>query len=168
MAKRKVEKTATLWLVALCLLLACFAQPDFYRVGIYANCDVLSRFAYPFFHANILHASVNAYCLLCIMFVYDVSWRMILLAYTVSVTVPVGLLGCTTPTVGLSGLVFFLFGSLSFSVVRKWYYQAWMVTCLTVGFFNPHTNALLHLWCYAVGFIVSLLNLPYKKGGRHD
>lgn len=165
MDKRKTEKTAVLALVGLVLALAVLTKPDFQRVGIYAGCGVLSRLAYPFFHAGFLHAALNAWCLLCIMFVYDVSWRMLLLAYAVAVSVPVGWLGCTAPTVGLSGVVFFLFGSLSFSVVRKWYYQAWMLTFLAAGFINPHTNGRLHLYCYAIGFTVALLNCPYRKGG---
>lgn len=167
MDKRQIEKTATLVLIAAVVALACFARPDFSRVGIYKGCGVLPRLAYPFFHAGLLHAVLNAWCLLCVVFVYDVSWRMMLLAYAAAVSVPALLLGGGAPTVGLSGVVFFLFGALSFSVARKLYYQAWMLAFLVLGFLHPHTNGALHLWCYAAGFLVALLNCPCRKGGGH-
>lgn len=169
MDSRKVEKTATLAIAAVVIALACLPSPDLQEVGIRQGCGLAPRLAYPFFHANVLHAALNVWCLLSVMFAYDVSWRMLLLAFIVAMTVPVGFLGCAAPTVGLSGVVFFLFGSLSFSVIRKWYYQTWMAAYLIAGFFLPGVAGRLHLWCYAVGFIVALLNRPYRKERRrHD
>ena len=86
--------------------------------------------------------------------------------YMIAVTVPVDTLGYFTtmdsPTVGLSGLVFALFGSISFEVLRKRYYQLWMLFYLVAGFLFPGINAVLHLWCYVLGLIMALLNKPVK------
>ena len=89
------------------------------------------------------------------------------MAYVIAVTVPVDTLGSfiniASPTVGLSAVVFVLFGSISFEVVRKWYYQGWMLLYLVVGFLFPNTNAWLHLYCYLAGLLVALLNKPVKS-----
>lgn len=87
-----------------------------------------------------------------------------LVAYLLAVTVPVDTLGgflpFDNPTVGLSGVVYVLFGSISFEVLRKRYYQCWMLFYIGIGFFMPNTNAWLHLYCYLCGFVVALLNKP--------
>ena len=85
-------------------------------------------------------------------------------AYLIAVTIPVDTLApflpFDNPTVGLSGVVYVLFGSISFDVLRKRYYQCWMLFYITVGFLIPNTNAWLHLYCYLCGLIVALLNKP--------
>ena len=143
-----------------------FHVDDWTRVGIFEGCSLGGRVLYPFFHAGLLHAALNAWCLLSIVFVHDISiWRT-LLAYVVAVTMPVDTLGSflslESPTVGLSGMVYFLFGSISLSVVRKGYFQSWMLFYLSIGFIMPNTNAWLHLYCYAAGLLVALLNNPIK------
>ncbi|UWG05609.1 MAG: Rhomboid family protein [Bacteriophage sp.] len=168
MDKKKVEKIASL-IVALVAFCLSFVQvTDWAAVGIYADCGLACRMLYPFFHANVLHAALNAWCLLSIVFIYDISlWRLIC-SYVVAVTVPVTTLSLwlggvfTTPTVGLSGMVFFLFASITFEVERKLYYQAWMLFYLAVGFILPNTSAWLHLYCYIVGLFFALLVKPVK------
>ena len=135
-----------------------------HSVGIYAHCPLSGRLLYPFFHASLLHASLNAWCLLSIVFIYDVSvWRM-LFAYVAAVAVPVDTLGSWlplgSPTVGLSGVVYVLLGSISFEVERKWYFQSWLLACIAAGFFMPNTNAWLHLYCYLCGLAAAFLNKP--------
>lgn len=152
-------------MAALVLGLSFVCVEDWHAVGIYAGCPLRCRLLYPFFHANLLHAALNAWALLSIVFIYDVSvWRM-LLAYVVAVSAPVGLMGLSAPTVGLSGAVYFLFGSLSFEVGRKWYWQAWMLFYLGIGFLFPNTNAWLHLYCYITGLAIALLNKPIEREG---
>lgn len=169
MDKRKKEKITALLISAVVVLLPLLVSPEWNEVGIYSGCRLQGRLLYSFFHANILHAVLNAWCLLSLVFVYDIScWRM-LLAYVIAVTVPVDTLSSfinmASPTVGLSAVVFVLFGSISFEVVRKWYYQGWMLLYLVVGFLFPNTNAWLHLYCYLAGLLVALLNKPVKS--RH-
>ena len=59
-------------------------------------------------------------------------------------------------------MVFALFGRISFEVKRKLYYQAWMIAYLVIGFLFPNVNAWIHLYCYAIGFAVALINKPIK------
>ena len=172
MDTRKMEKITALVISTIVVGLSFFKVWDWQTVGIYAGSDIAGRVLYPFFHANILHASLNSWSLLSMVFIYDIGiWRLVL-AYIIAVTIPVDTIECfigemTSPTVGLSGIVFVLFGSISFEVLRKQYYQLWMIFYLTAGFLFPHTNAILHLWCYMLGFLVALLNKPIIKKS-HD
>lgn len=169
MDKRKKEKITALLISAVVVLLPLLVSLEWNEVGIYSGCRLYGRLLYSFFHANILHAVLNAWCLLSLVFIYDISYWRMLLAYIIAVTVPVDILdsfiNMAAPTVGLSAVVFVLFGSISFEVVRKWYYQGWMLLYLVVGFLFPNTNAWLHLYCYLVGLLVALLNKPVKS--RH-
>ena len=153
--------------VALVVVCIAIAGPyDWQTVGIYDGCSLSGRAVYPFFHANVLHAALNAWALLSIVFLYDRTvWRL-LLAYIVAVTAPVGIMGMSAPTVGLSGVVYCLYGSLSFEVARKWYFQGWLLFYLAVGFFFPNTNAWLHVYCYAVGLLGGLLTKPISVRQR--
>lgn len=167
MGRRKMEKITALLIAVVVICLSLYNIEDWHSVGIYADCELRGRAIYPFFHANILHALLNAWCLLSLVFIYDIKIGRLLLAYIIAVTIPITALssivgGMVSPTVGLSGIVFALFGTISFEVVRKWYYQAWMISYLAIGFLFPNTNAWLHLYCYLVGFLVSLLNKPIK------
>ena len=141
MDTRKMEKITALVISTIVVGLSFFKVWDWQTVGIYAGSDIAGRVLYPFFHANILHASLNSWCLLSMVFIYDIGiWRLVL-AYIIAV----------------------IFGSISFEVLRKQYYQLWMIFYLTAGFLFPHTNAILHLWCYMLGFLVALLNKPIIK-----
>jgi len=170
--KEKIRGTkakATALLLTLCIvMLSIVGGSDWYLVGIYARASWMGRCLYPFFHANILHAVLNAWCFLCIIFIYNISIQRILLAYIVAITFPIDTFSCLLslpiiPTVGLSGIVFFLFGTISFEVGRRLYYQAWMLFYIVVGFFFPNTNAWLHLYCYLLGVVLSLLNYPIDR-----
>lgn len=163
MDKKKAGKISALIVAILVFILAIQCTQDWSAVGIYSGCGLSCRLLYPFYHANLLHAILNAWCLLSIVFIYDTSiWRLTL-AYIIAVTIP-SLFLSVIPTVGLSGVVFALFGSISFEVGRKLYYQLWMLAYLAIGFLFPNTNAWVHLYCYIVGLLVALLNKPVKLG----
>lgn len=163
MGERKMEKASVLAAGAVMLLLSLCKGIDWYSVGIYKGCPLSGHILYPFFHANLVHAALNLWCLLCVVFVYDVSFPRLLAGYVVAALAPVGVIGITTPTVGLSGVVYFLLGSISFEVLRRWYYQGWMAFFLLIGFFAPNTNAWIHLYCYACGVLWALLNKPFLR-----
>lgn len=161
MAKKKAAKAMSLLVSILVFSLSLPDMTDWYAVGIHTGCGLSCRMLYPFYHANLLHATLNAWCLLSVIFIYDISlWRFVL-SYIIAVTIPSFCLS-GIPTVGLSGVVFALFGSISFEVQRKAYYQLWMLAYLVLGFLFPNTNALIHLYCYLAGGVVALLNKPVK------
>ncbi|MEG2599571.1 MAG: rhomboid family intramembrane serine protease [Muribaculaceae bacterium] len=167
MDTRKNEKTTALIIVVLLIGLSLFCSADWNSVGIYAGCHLHSRLLYSLFHVNILHALLNAWCLLSLIFIYDISIGRLLISYGIAITIPIDTLGCvissmSVPTVGLSAVVFVLFGTISFEVQRKWYYQMWMSLYILVGFIFPNTNAWLHLYCYIAGLALALLNKPIK------
>lgn len=167
MDTRKVEKTAAV-VVALSVTALSFVHvADWSAVGICASCPLSNRLLYPFFHAGFLHALLNAWCLLSVVFIYDVSYLRMLFAYVAAVTVPVDTLGTflplDSPTVGLSGVVYVLFGTISFEVAHKRYYQLWMLFYIAVGFLFPNTNAWLHLYCYLCGLAFACLNKPINR-----
>ncbi len=163
MDKKKAAKAMSLLVSILVFCLSLQDMTDWYAVGIYTGCGLGCRMLYPFYHANVLHATLNAWCLLSVIFIYDISLWRFFLSYIIAVTIPSFCLS-GIPTVGLSGVVFALFGSISFEVQRKAYYQLWMLAYLVAGFLFPNTNALVHLYCYMVGGAVALLNKPVKIG----
>lgn len=118
MVRQKEAKNAALLTAVVILLMSFTYVPDWSAVGVAEGCPLAARLVYSFFHASPVHAVVNAWCLLCIVFLYDVSiWRL-LTAYIVAVAVP-GFLLSEVPTVGLSCVCYFLLGSLIFEVKRK-------------------------------------------------
>ena len=163
MDKKKAAKAMSLLVSILVFCLSLQDMTDWYAVGIYTGCGLDCRMLYPFYHANVLHATLNAWCLLSVIFIYDISLWRFFLSYIIVVTIPSFCLS-GIPTVGLSGVVFALFGSISFEVQRKAYYQLWMLAYLVAGFLFPNTNALVHLYCYMAGGAVALLNKPVKIG----
>ena len=66
MDTRKMEKITALVISTIVVGLSFFKVWDWQTVGIYAGSDIAGRVLYPFFHANILHASLNSWCLLSI------------------------------------------------------------------------------------------------------
>lgn len=166
--QRKKEKTTALLLAAVIVALSLTGFSCQYPFGICPGGTWTGRFLYPFFHASILHAVLNVWCLVCLVFVYDIKLSRILMAYLGAVTFPADALSQFLPipavqTVGLSGVVFFLFGSISFEVERRLYYLSWMLFYLAIGFLFPHTNGWLHLYCYLCGVILAVLNYPIVR-----
>lgn len=160
MDEKKTTRLTALIISVIIIGLSFIKIYDWHSVGIYQGCTLACRFIYPFFHANLMHALVNAWCLLSVVFVYDnISRLRIAFAYLVTISAPAFSL---EPTVGLSGVVYVLFGSISFEVGRRLYYQLWVLFYLCIGFFFPYTNAWLHLYCYACGVVAAILNKPLK------
>lgn len=172
MEKEKVEKVFALATSAisltLCLLRATgVLAVGFSAVGAYKDCPLPCRFLWVFFHTGFIHAVLNIWCLLALSFYYNTSLRSFLFAYAVCAAIPNFVLS-TTPVVGLSGMIFFLFGSLSFSVKRKLYWQSWMGAALLIGFFFPGSAAVVHLYCYVVGLLYAFLTTPFIKHHHHE
>ena len=154
-------------MAALIIALSFVPIQSWQSVGIYAGCPTANRFLYPLFHANLLHAALNSWCMLSVVFIYHTSIYRHAAAYLVAASTPVHTLSLLfpsmlVPTVGYSGVVFALFGSISFEVQRKVYYQLWMIFYLATGFLFPNTNACLHLYCYLAGLVIALFVKPIK------
>lgn len=131
-------------------------------MGVGAGCGLAPRVLHPFFHVGVAHAALNAWCLLSVAFVYGVTPRLLLLAWLSSALFPAAALGETAPVVGMSGMVFFLFASIFFRTARKKVYALWMAAYLAAGFVFPSVSGRLHLWCFALGFVYAVLNVPIR------
>lgn len=182
MVRGKEAKTAALVYVAVCIIVSAvvpFAfQNGLQTVGIGKDCSVLARFTYSFFHASLIHTLINCWCLLSIVFIYDVTLCSLAIAYITAVTFPIDTLcyvcgDCvaTAPTVGMSAVCFSLLGQIAFQVKRKLYYQAWVISFIAFGFVLPplcsvcgysiaYPNNILHIYCYVVGLLVGFFNSP--------
>lgn len=141
------------------IVMACTGGCHWHDWGAVSGCDIVRRLCYPWVHASLLHALVNAWCLMTAVFIYDISMGRLLTAYTIAVCVP-GFALSEVPTVGLSTVCYALMGSLSFEVRRKAYFQGWMIFYIGIGFLFPGVNAIIHVYGYVAGLIVGLLNAP--------
>ena len=178
MVRREKAKTAALVLTAVILLIYAVvpvaSASVLSSVALYDGCPFYAHLLYPFFHASLLHALLNCWALLILVFYYNIGiWKM-LLAYLIAVTVPVRLLCCVivaASTVGLSAVVFSLLGMASWLVRRKLYYHCWIACFIAMGYLLPYLcsvcgysvatpNNLLHIYCYVVGLMVGFLNSP--------
>lgn len=137
------------------------------QVGIVKGAALYTRLTYHFFHANLIHASLNAWCLLSLAFIYDITAWELLIAYAIASSYPIdticSLCGNTVsvlPTVGLSAICFALIGQVQYRVRRKLYYSTCVCAMIAIGFFFPNANALIHLYCYVVGLMVGFFNSP--------
>lgn len=181
MVRREKAKTAALVLTAVIMSISIICSLNGYavdNVGISKDTSVIARFAYSFFHASVVHALLNCWCLLSVVFIYNIPLSYIAIAYIIAVTYPVGtlcaLLGngaAPVPTVGLSAVCFALFGMVAFKVKRKLYFHTWVLSFIAVGFILPYLCSLcglsvatpdniLHIYCYVAGLIVGFLDSP--------
>lgn len=181
MVRREKAQAAALILTAACITSAIITYYCGIPNGVVAlskDCTILARLSYSFFHANLLHAIVNCWCLLSIVFIYDISVSDMMVSFLVAVTFPIGflydhlpLLASSTPTVGLSAVVYCLLAQVSFQCQRKMLFHCWVLSFIGSGFIVPYLfirhgidmavpNNLLHIYCYVVGLLVGFLNSP--------
>lgn len=144
--------TETKW-TALAIATAVLVLSPFDGDGIRVGCTWLARASYPLFHVNILHAICNAWCLITLVFYYDLHWWRLLAAYLIAISIPALLLSAT-PVVGLSGVCFALMGLCLPIVQRKLYFSAWVAAFLAVGVILPGVAWAVHLYCYVIGWLV--------------
>ena len=165
------EKTQAASLILTLLAFVLMLCPiDIRQWGISQGCTFWQRLAYPFLHASWLHVGLNCWCLLSIVFTRDIKPWQLIMAYIIAISYPVDLLSSTAQalspssplsTVGLSGFIFALLGTISLQS-RKWYLNIAIIgTFIAIGFLLPGINATLHLYCYLAGLLVSVLTTPY-------
>lgn len=160
---RRTEAKITALLVVGVSLILCFVDVPLEKVGICRDGDFYTRLTYHFFHVSLLHWFANAWCVLSLFFIYDMPLRSFLTSVAVASLIPMSLFptqAFVVPSVGLSGICFFLMGRVSLCVQRKVYYQVWLLSYLVIGFLFPGSNGWLHLYCYMSGVFVGFINKP--------
>lgn len=158
--KRRFAKAFTLTASALMLAGSFMGDGLWHELGAVKGCGIVERLCYPAVHASPLHALVNVWCLISVVFIHDITMWRLLIAYITAAAVPDFALSSEMPTVGLSTMCYALLGSLSWEVRRKIYFQAWMAFYIGVGFLFPNVNAMIHVYGYAAGLMVGFLNAP--------
>ena len=144
---------------------------------------LLCRLAYPFIHAHPLHAAVNGWVLLQLSFRTPLTLRRLLLAFVVAWSCPafiavwptartdlcVGTSAMVDPSamtalttapstvVGLSGVLYALFGMWMPHVARRLRYNAIVALWLAAGLCATSVAVGLHLYCYLLGILLSFL-----------
>lgn len=167
---KKISQAIILAFTVIALTLG-FVDVPADSVGLYEDAGLANRLLYPFFHVSFLHAAINCWCLLSIVFIYDITPMALLVSYLIAAFYPVNTLAflqtCPFPTLGASGVCYVLLGSISLSVIRKAYYQSCMALFIGLGFFfRDSVNAWLHLYCYLCGLVLAFLNTPVEQWRR--
>ena len=122
---------------------------------------LLCRLAYPFIHAHPLHAAVNGWVLLQLAFRTPLTLRRLLLAFVVAWSCPAFIAVWPTASsssiVGLSGVLYALFGMLMPRVANRLRYNAIVALWLAAGLCATSVAVGLHLYCYLLGILLSIL-----------
>lgn len=122
---------------------------------------LLCRLAYPFIHAHPLHTAVNGWVLLQLAFRTPLTLRRLLLAFVVAWSCPAFIAVWPTAgpstVVGLSGVLYALFGMWMLHVARRLRYNAIVALWLAAGLCTTSVAVGLHLYCYLLGILLSIL-----------
>lgn len=152
--EKKIAKGSTLLLV---LLMAPLLFMEAKPIGM--GMPFYHRFLYHFFHANLLHYMFNSWCLVSMVFAFDLPLVDILVAYLVATFVPIV---WSASAIGLSGMCFVLLGRCSFFAKDKRSYHSYIGLFLAIGLVVPTIAGFIHLYCYLVGIVYGLLIHPFK------
>lgn len=150
MRKDTSQKYTALIIGIFAIILALWQPMQWRMVGIYDNSPIWHRITYHFFHANILHAVINVWCMLACVFIAKLSWRQILMAFIIACFAPAEY---KIPTIGLSGVCYAMLGIISVYAKKQLAYHAYITFCiaLTWMFLADKVNNPLHLYCYLAG-----------------
>jgi len=159
------RKTKTLVLIYSLLLLVVYLATDsdtVVRMGLTSG-SWLGRLTYQHFHGSLLHLACNVWAMLSFTFIAHASWRKWLAAFIVSATYP---FTTDEPIIGLSGVIYCVAGMYALNprtlrgIAR---YNLLMMASLALGLLFPHVGVGIHVYCYAVGIVISFLNKPIIK-----
>lgn len=164
MLRRKKTKIASLLLIVLMIILM-FAPVSLYDVGVYRHCPMINRLTYNFFHANVVHLVLNAWCFLSCMFLADVPASLLIASFIIACTVPVY---SDIPTIGLSGVCFAMLGFIMLNARKKTSYNIYIaISILLPAVLLPGSiNNLAHAYCYAAAAILGWLFTLMRKHGK--
>lgn len=157
MAGEKVAKDASLVIVFVALALLVLPLDVRLGAGLTSgDAATWRRLGYMWLHVGVVHALLNVWCLLSVVFLFRVGVGMLLLAVGIAVSVPCFALA-DIPTLGLSGVCYALLGMVSWQVARKRRWHLWVVSFIVAGLLIPGVAVGVHVWCYAAGVVAGVL-----------
>ena len=134
--------------------------------------NVWGVFTYQFLHGSILHLAVNVVSLLLLFkpfkliygnrFNYDNGIVLFLIIYAGSV-ISALVSALAIPTVGASGMVFFILGAiLGFRPTKQQFINyIWIFLGVIVSAIAGHSNTLLHIVAFLIGVVFAILRIKY-------
>lgn len=124
---------------------------------------------YPFIHANPLHAAINGWVLIQIAWRTPIGMHHLILAFVIAWCCPAAVadFGMSTvlsgnSTVGMSGVVYALFGMLMPKVARPVRYNLVIALWLVIGALAGSTAVGVHGFCYLEGVFFEGLLKAWK------
>lgn len=130
-------------LVLAIALVRVFCPFSLHPFALYPACPPSNHFAYHFFHAGLMHALINVWCFVSIVFLYDIRLRHLGLAFLIAVFMPDLL--TSGDTVGLSAVCFALMAIAATQVARPYVIHAYVALVIAVMWAAPYLFAMLGL-----------------------
>lgn len=126
-----------------------------------------NRVMYAFIHTNIVHLVAN---MLSFYFLYKTSLLLVarkVLNIAILIIIPLVTLGtaCVLPTIGLSGVCFFLFGILFSANPKALLYYVVLSIAVHIAYFlfRYNVNVLVHITGFSYGFFFYKLYYTYTN-----
>lgn len=144
-------------------------SPELYGVSLY---NLIGAFSYQFLHANLLHLVINVISLFVLYkpfkFIYGNKFNfdndVVLFSCIYLGSVIAALLTSTdVPTVGASGMVFFILGAiLALRPTKQQFINyIWVLIGFIASAVIGNSNTLLHLAAFILGVLFIILRMTY-------
>lgn len=159
MVRRKKKEIAAPLLLTTATAIVYLSGASPHTYGLCDGKEWYAHFTYQFLHVSIWHLAINLWSVWCITSTYRLRIWHFATAYFISASY---VFYGHIPTIGISGICFALMGIIWYQVLHIRLYHTWIISFILIGFLFPSTNACLHLYCYAIGFIIGWLNKPVK------
>ena len=139
-----------------------------HEIGFVTNSPWWTHFTYTFQHASILHLVINTLVFINVFRVMEkfLSWKVLLPAIYFIATCASFASVQSIPTVGASGMIYAMFGMMSFIVLfnssswrQKRVFFLSIAFMLLVSFFNKGSNFEVHV----LSFLIGVLYYPILK-----
>ena len=159
MQARDHAKAASLGVGCLVMAVAILSPcdtPDM-GIGLYTGAPLYARLLHPLVHTGLVHAILNVYVWLQIVFFCPIRLRHLMTAWLIACSCPsaIATLGAaaTDHVVGLSGVIYALLGAQMTHAKDPFSYNLWIAAYLLTGWLIGGTAVVFHLYCYLMGII---------------
>lgn len=142
------------------------------EIGFATNSPWWTHLTYSLQHASILHLVINTLVFINAFRVMEefVSWKKLLLTIYICAVVASFVSIHTVPTVGASGMIYAMFGMISFIVLfnqstwkQKRVFFLSIIFMLLFSYFNKSSNFGVHILSFMLGFSYYLTSHYYDK-----
>ena len=164
MVQRTAEKNIALTVAATAAIMHALthnAEPSCLP-ALQENAHLMPRLAYHIYHASWTHPLLNLWCLLTLVFKFQVRVTDMLAAYAIAVACPSAILS-QTPIVGLSAFNYALMGIITVRHPRPFLCILSAAAAIAVGACFPNVATALHIYAYTAAIAFQLLDTPINR-----